>query len=290
MRHFWKRLRRYQNVSEDTFLDPKWQTKMTLSGTPSVVKFLREEAGDEIANEAISANSSKRITMYTKVSPYIQSRMDFTDLFKCPVRRQFIPFASDMVENHDDHPMSSLDPVSEHENSPVPGLVHRYPEKVLFLATSTCPTYCRFCTRSYGVGRNTESTRKMKHFHHSSKRWDICFEYLRNEENVSDVTVSGGDTFQLNAQSLEYIGHKLLDIPHIERIRFATKGLSVLPMKIFRDQHWLDALITLNQRARREMKQISLNTRTSFFLKHSSFHLHETLDCNTLQISITRMK
>ena len=81
-RHFWQKLKRYRNVSEDTFLDPKWQTKMTLSGTPSVVKFLREEAGDEVANEAISANSSNRITMYTKVSPYIQSRMDFTDLFK----------------------------------------------------------------------------------------------------------------------------------------------------------------------------------------------------------------
>lgn len=263
-RHFWKELKRYKNVSEETFLDPIWQTKMTLSGTPSVADFLREEAGDDVANEAIRASSSKR-TMYTKVSPYIQSRMNFSDLFNCPVRRQFIPFASDMM-HHDDHPMATLDPVREHENSPVPGLVHRYPEKALFLATSTCPTYCRFCTRSYGVGRSTESTRKMKHFHHSAKRWDICFDYLRNEVKVSDVTVSGGDTFQLSGDSLEYIGHKLLDIPHIERVRFATKGLSVLPMKILRDQNWLDALIRLNKRARREMKQISLNTRTFFFL------------------------
>jgi len=278
MRPFWKRIQRYKNVSEKLFLDPMWQTKMTLNGESSVVEFLREEAGNQIANEAASTRGKR--TMHTKVSPYILSRMDFSNLFECPVRRQFIPFASDMIE-HDDHPMTTMDPVAENKYSPVPGLVHRYPEKVLFLATSTCPTYCRFCTRSYGVGRNTESTRKMKHFHHSSKRWERCFEYLRKHEDICDVTVSGGDTFQLTGQSLEDIGNRLLDIPHIERVRFATKGLSVLPMKIFRDRDWLAALIRLNERARSELKQISLNTHInhpnemSWITTKASSVLHE---------------
>mmetsp|Transcript_5753 Transcript_5753/g.7637 ORF Transcript_5753/g.7637 Transcript_5753/m.7637 type:complete len:159 (-) Transcript_5753:811-1287(-) len=111
-------------------------------------------------------------------------------------------------------------------------IVHRYPNKVLFFASSVCPVYCRYCTRSYAIGGNTSAVKKKKITAMAPNLWEQGFEYIRQNSEIKDVIVSGGDVFELTASMLSLIGEKLLNIDHVRRLRFATKGLSVLPMKV----------------------------------------------------------
>lgn len=142
----------------------------------------------------------------------------------------------------------------------VPGLVHRYPDKVLFLATSICPVYCRFCTRSYAVGGNTETVSKV-HQKPSRNRWRVIFDHIAETEVIQDVVVSGGDTYFLQPEDIKEIGETLLDIPHVQRVRFASKGLAVVPCRT-RDPNdsWTATFIALSNRGRKRGKQVCLHT------------------------------
>lgn len=142
--------------------------------------------------------------MTIKLSPYILSRINWKDPLNDPIRLQFVPLKSNMIP---DHPSLTLDSLDEEGDSPVPGLVHRYPGKVLFLSTSICPVYCSFCTRAYAVGPETNSTSK-KPQKPSKERWEIMFQYIENNKSVQDVVVSGGDTYMLAPEHLRYIGER----------------------------------------------------------------------------------
>jgi lysine 2,3-aminomutase len=179
----------------------------------------------------------------------------------------------------DNHPKLHLDSLEETRDSPVPGLVHRYPDKVLFLgivlnhflrpphltcslyaATSVCPVYCRFCTRSYAVGAETELVKKQK-ITPTRKRWEAMFSYIESKPAVTDVVVSGGDSYYLEPEHLALIGERLLAIPHIKRIRFASKGLAVCPSRIVDPMDtWADALIAVASNGRKCGKQVALHT------------------------------
>jgi lysine 2,3-aminomutase len=158
--------------------------------------------------------------------------------------------------------MVELDSLHESGDSPVPGLVHRYPDRALFLALDTCPVYCRFCTRSYAVGRDTGRVEKAN-FGARPDRWRVVFDYLSVHPDIEDVVVSGGDIYNLRADQLEFIGRSLLGIPHIRRIRLSTKGLSVMPMKILSDAAWLKVLLNLVESGRRLHKQVAVHTHIS---------------------------
>jgi lysine 2,3-aminomutase len=201
----------------------------------------------------------RRAPMSQRISPYIVSLIDWADPYADPLRRQFLPVAS---EQKPDHPMVELDSLHENGDSPVAGLVHRYPDKALFLALDTCPVYCRFCTRSYAVGRDAGGVEKVR-LGASPDRWRRVFDYLRAHPDIEDVVVSGGDVYNLRPDQLETIGNALLDIPHIRRIRLSTKGLSVMPMKILSDDAWCSALIELVERSRRLHKQVAVHTHIS---------------------------
>ncbi len=95
--------------------------------------------------------------MAVRVSPYAIALIDWNDPVNDPIRRQFIPLASTLLP---DHPRLTLDSLHEQEDSPVPGLVHRYVDKALFLPLNVCPVYCRFCTRSYAIGPDTDERRQ----------------------------------------------------------------------------------------------------------------------------------
>ena len=155
--------------------------------------------------------------------------------------------------------MLKLDSLHEQADSPVEGLTHRYRDKALFLPLTSCPVYCRFCTRSYAIGGDTEGVEKLR-LSSTLSRWEKAFAYIASQPELEDIVVSGGDTYNLKAEHLRLIGERLLAIPHIRRIRFATKGLCVMPQKILSDHAWVDALTSVVELGRRQHQDVVVHT------------------------------
>ncbi|CAF0881575.1 unnamed protein product [Rotaria sordida] len=195
--------------------------------------------------------------MSVKVTPYIASLIDWNNPYNCPIRKQFLPVRSTAEP---DHPMLKLDSLHEQEDSPVPGLVHRYPDKVLFLTTSICPVYCRFCTRSYSIGLETEAIKDKVKLIPSASRFKKIYDYIEHHDGIEDVVISGGDTYLLPWDVLLDLGKRLLAIEHVRRIRCATKGLSAMPMKILTDNKWFETIVSLSQLARAQSKTFAIHT------------------------------
>ncbi len=221
--------------------DPRWQSRHSVTDADSLAAFLHGRAS--AAFLADLDRGLRLAPMQLRLTPHLLSRIDWDDPWVDPIRRQFLPLAS---EAEPDHPMCRLDSLAEQSDEATPGLVHRYPDRALFLALDVCPVYCRFCTRSYSVGSDTDEVKKTD-IRPVADRWEQAFAYLREHPEVEDVVVSGGDAYMLPASRLRRIGLELLAIPHIRRIRFATKGLSVLPQKILRDRAWTRALLEVHQ-------------------------------------------
>ena len=155
--------------------------------------------------------------------------------------------------------MLTLDSLHEQGDAPVSGLTHRYPDKALFLVLDTCPVYCRFCTRSYAVGLDTESVEKVS-LKAGDERWERALQYLAERPEVEDVVISGGDTYRLRPEQIRFIGERLIAMPHIRRFRFATKGLAVQPMKVLTDTAWTDAITDVVDKARKVHKEVVIHT------------------------------
>jgi lysine 2,3-aminomutase len=251
---WWRERSTWSNVDRDTFLDYKWQNRYTVNSAEKLVDVLGDLVSDEFIADV--RDGLGLAPMAIRLSPYLLSLIDWDDPVRDPIRRQFLPLGS---ESTPDHPMCTLDSLHEQDDSVVPGLVHRYPDKVLFLALDVCPVYCRFCTRSYSIGEETENVEKVD-FRPNTDRWEEAFEYLRNTPQVEDVVVSGGDSYMLPHKRLRHIGEKLLEIPHIRRIRFATKGLAVMPQKIFSDRAWVDALDDVTRQGREQGVHVCVHT------------------------------
>jgi lysine 2,3-aminomutase len=185
--------------------------------------------------------------MAIRLTPHVLSLVDWNNPLDDPLRRQFLPLKSGIIP---DPEYLELDSLHEEEDSPVPGLVHRYPGRALFLATSICPVYCRFCTRSYAVGGNTDTVSKRPQ-KPSRKRWEVVFEHIANDDTLEDIVISGGDAYFLQPEQVLEIGKRLLNVPHIKRIRYASKGLAVAPGRIIdTTDPWTDALITVSNMGR----------------------------------------
>ena len=251
---FWRRIPAYREVEEDTFLDHRWQAKASVTRAEQLYSVLRELVSDGFYQELVQGLA--RAPMSVRISPYILSLIDWEHPASDPLRRQFLPLASELLA---DHPMARLDSLHERAHSPVPGLVHRYADKVLFLTQDRCPVYCRFCTRSYAVGLDTDDVRK-DHVGAQAGRWEQAFDYLRTHPRVEDVVISGGDSYSLRADQVRLIGHALLEIPNIRRMRFATKGLAVMPMKLLTDEDWTSALTEIALRGRKLHKEVAVHT------------------------------
>ena len=137
-----------------------------------------------------------------------------------PIRRTVIPTVHETIRC----PGEADDPLGEENQSPVHGLVHRYPDRVLLLVTDFCSTYCRYCTRSRVVGQGELSP--------SKERLEAAFDYIRRSPQVRDVLVSGGDPLTLSDEKIEWILSSLRAIPHVEIIRMGTKAPAVLPQRV----------------------------------------------------------
>jgi lysine 2,3-aminomutase len=251
---FWRRIPAYRDVDEATFLDHRWQAKASITNVPKLLAAVQDLVSAEFLDDA--RRGFERAPMSVRVSPYLLSLIDWSHPYEDPLRRQFIPLGSRLLP---DHPKLGLDSLHERADMPVPGLTHRYPDKALFLALDTCPVYCRFCTRSYAVGVDTEEVEKF-HVKAHADRWHRVFDYIASRPELEDIVVSGGDAYQLRAEQVTEIGDALLAIDHVRRMRFATKGPAVMPQKILTDHAWTDALTRVVDKGRRLHKEVVLHT------------------------------
>ena len=251
---FWRRIPAYRSLQAHEFNDHRFQSRNCVTS----VRKLKEVIGD-LASDAFLEdveNGVRHATMSLRISPYILSLIDWDAPDEDPLRIQFLPLFSCFEA---DHPELGLDSLNEQANSPVSGLTHRYPDRALFLALDSCPVYCRFCTRSYAVGLNTDGVEKL-HFSVQIERWEQVFAYLAAHEEIEDIVVSGGDTYNLKPEQIELIGMRLLRMDHIRRIRYATKGPAVMPQKLITDEPWLDALTAVVEASRRVHKEVAVHT------------------------------
>ncbi len=251
---FWRRIPAYRDIDEATFLDHKWQSKHTIIKPDKLLDVVQELVTPGFISDA--RDGFHRSPMSVRVSPYLLSLIDWSRPHEDPLRRQFIPLGSALLP---DHPKLDLDSLHEQADAPVPGLTHRYPDKALFLALDTCPVYCRFCTRSYAVGIDTDQVEKVS-LKPTMDRWERAFGYIASRPELEDIVISGGDSYNLRAEHITAIGNRLLDMPNVRRMRFATKGPAVMPQKILTDDAWFSALAGVVERGRKMHKEVVLHT------------------------------
>ncbi|PVI05932.1 kama family protein, partial [Periconia macrospinosa] len=266
---YWTHISRWKDISPELFKDHQWQLFNSVSRQNKLESFLDEVIPNDLTpsnNDSPiktkwdfiqdASDGLKNAPMNIRITPHLLSLINWSDPLDDPIRRQFLPSAIGTLR---DHPKLTLDSLHEEADSPISGLVHRYPGRALFLVTSICPVYCRFCTRSYAVGGDTSTVEKRPQ-KPSRKRWEEILSYIATREDLHDIVVSGGDCFYLPPEALKFIGERLLEIPHIRRFRIASKGLAVSPGRIQPTDAWTNELIALSNRGRQEGKQVCLHT------------------------------
>ncbi len=192
--------------------DWRWQLRNRISSQEVLEKIINLTPEERKGIE----NCGKKLRM--SIPPYFASLMDPDDP-NCPIRRQCVPHADEMEVA----PEELVDPCGEEKRSPVHGLVHRYPDRVLFLVNEMCAMYCRYCTRS----RMVSGARSL-----CTETYEKAFEYIRANKKIRDVLISGGDPLTLSDRVLENILKTLREIPHVEFIRIGTRVPVTLPQRI----------------------------------------------------------
>lgn len=206
----------FPNVSDNDWNDWKWQVRNRIETLDELKKHINLTAEEE---EGIRKSLQ---TLRMAITPYYLSLINPNNP-NCPVRKQAIPSAA---ETHVS-PADLLDPLHEDGDSPVPGLTHRYPDRVLFLITDMCSMYCRHCTRRRFAGQKDAATPK--------DNITKGIEYIASHPEVRDVLLSGGDALLVSDGILEDIIARLRAIPHVEIIRIGSRVPVVLPQRITDD-------------------------------------------------------
>jgi lysine 2,3-aminomutase len=206
----------FPDVTDEQWNDWKWQVKHRIETIDELKKYITLTSEEE---EGVKQSLS---LLRMAITPYYLSLINTEDPY-CPIRKQAIPTGAELHKSEAD----LLDPLHEDEDSPVPGLTHRYPDRVLFLITDMCAMYCRHCTRRRFAGHHDcEST---------TDRIDRSIEYITKTPQVRDVLLSGGDALLVSDTLLENIIRRLRAIPHVEIIRIGTRTPVVCPQRITDD-------------------------------------------------------
>lgn len=208
-----RRKEMFPHVSDAEWNDWKWQVRNRIETLEELKKYISLTPEEE---EGV-AKSLKTLRM--AITPYYLSLIDPNDPSD-PVRKQAIPTAAELYQADAD----LLDPLHEDEDSPVPGLTHRYPDRVLFLITDMCSMYCRHCTRRRFAGQHDCQS--------PSERIQAAIDYIARTPQVRDVLLSGGDALMVGDEMLESIIQRLRAIPHVEIIRLGTRTPVVCPQRI----------------------------------------------------------
>lgn len=203
----------FPQAADAQWNDWRWQSRNRIRSLAQLEAML--VLSDE-EREALTARGSM---LPVGITPYYMSLISRDNPLQ-PLRRTVIPTSAEAVRT----PGEADDPLDEDKDSPVPGLVHRYPDRVLLLVLGYCSTYCRYCTRSRVVGHGDLVP--------SEARLEKAFEYIRQTPEVRDVLLSGGDPLALSEERLDWILTRLREIPHVEFVRLGTKMPAVLPQRI----------------------------------------------------------
>ncbi len=203
----------WAHVSDAEWNDWRWQLRNRITTLEQLERLLaltnEERLGVQLAGHHLAL----------AITPYFFNLIDRSDP-DCPIRRQVVPRIEEMTAA----PWELVDPCGEDEHMPVPGLVHRYPDRVLFLVTDRCAAYCRYCTRSRVVSGAGE-----QHLH---TEFAAALDYLRQHTEVRDVLLSGGDPLLFSDERLEHLLSQLRAIPHVEFLRIGTRIPIFLPQRI----------------------------------------------------------
>jgi lysine 2,3-aminomutase len=203
----------FPEARPDCWYDWKWQLRNRITSLDVIRELIpltrREEEGIKRA--------TGRLAM--AITPYFFSLIDRADP-KCPIRKQAIP----RLEEFSVAPCEMVDPCGEDSHSPVPGLVHRYPDRALLIVTDSCAMYCRYCTRKRMVGE--------EHPPMPVDRLDDALKYIRSKKSIRDVLISGGDPLMMKSEVLENYIARLRAIPHVDIIRIGTRVPVTLPMRV----------------------------------------------------------
>ncbi len=204
----------WSDAADFDWNDWRWQLKHRITSAEQLQRLMptltpEEYGGAKLANHKLAL----------AITPYFFNLIDPADE-NCPIRWQVIP----RIEETQTAPWEMADPCGEDSHSPVPGLVHRYPDRVLVLVTDRCAAYCRYCTRSRLV-----SNASGYDFH---PQFDQQIEYIRNTPAVRDVLLSGGDPLLFSDEKLEHLLSRLRAIPHLEFLRIGTRIPIFLPQRI----------------------------------------------------------
>jgi lysine 2,3-aminomutase len=203
----------WSDEATDSWDDHRWQLRNRVDSLADLDARLNltdeERAGVLLAGTKLAM----------AITPHFFNLIDRDDP-NCPIRRQVIP----RIEEGWNAPEEMADPCGEDSHMPVPGLVHRYPDRVLFLVTDRCASYCRYCTRSRVVSGVGEQ--------HLETQWEPAFKYLEKHTEIRDVLLSGGDPLLFSDDRLDKILTRLRSIPHIQFVRIGSRIPIFLPQRI----------------------------------------------------------
>jgi lysine 2,3-aminomutase len=202
----------FPNASDSDWNDWHWQLRNRITSFSGLARMI------QLSDSERNAFQFRGATLPMAVTPYYASLIDPEDPDQ-PIRRAMVPVASELLVS----PGEAQDPLGEDGHSPVKGLVHRYPDRVLFLVTDYCSSYCRYCTRSRMVGKRKSG---------GKTQWQQAINYIASHPEVRDVLISGGDPLTLSDRQLDWLLGRLRAIPHVEMIRIGTKAPMVLPQRI----------------------------------------------------------
>ena len=211
--NFSRRKEFFKEVSDQDWNDWHWQVRNRIESLDQLKKYI-----DLTPEEEDGIRESLK-TLRMAITPYYLSLIDPENL-NDPIRKQSVPSALELQRSEAD----LEDPLHEDSDSPVPGLTHRYPDRVLLLITDQCSMYCRHCTRRRFAGQKDASS--------PLDRIDAAIDYIARTPQVRDVLLSGGDALLVSDERLEYIISRLRAIPHVEVIRIGSRVPVVLPQRI----------------------------------------------------------
>jgi lysine 2,3-aminomutase len=199
----------------DSWNDWKWQLRNTITNIDDLKKIMK------LSDKEVLAINNLKGRLPLRITPYFASLIYDTKVSD-PLRRNVIPVIEELLQ----HNTEQSDPLHEKSFSPVKGIVHRYPDRVLFTVTQVCSNYCRYCTRSHSVGKLDKLGRQ---------DYEKAFNYIASHKEVRDVLISGGDPLTLNDETLDYILSNIRAIEHVEIIRIGTRIPVVLPQRVTDD-------------------------------------------------------
>jgi lysine 2,3-aminomutase len=201
----------FPDTDENQWNDWHWQIRNSFTTLESLSSIIKLSDDEKLA---------QKTNLPIRITPYYASLLN-KDVNIEALRKTVVPVLDELKTSKGEE----TDPLHEHEDNKIKCIVHRYPDRVLFLVTGFCSTYCRYCTRTHMVSQKDKQ--------HSSKQdWDMGIDYIKRHSEVRDVLISGGDPLTLSDERIEYLLSQLRAIEHVEIIRIGTKVPAVLPQRI----------------------------------------------------------